>query len=95
VTERPRVRIHYRRPPDREQIFDQIVVMESDDVIVTLSEGMVLDAPMRVEGDVVLETRLLGRLVHVPRRVARRRQISPRRRNVYRLLRERAHAAGN
>jgi predicted RNA-binding protein associated with RNAse of E/G family len=56
VTERPRVRIHYRRPPDREQIFDQIVVMESDDVIVTLSEGMVLDAPMRVEGDVVLET---------------------------------------
>ena len=56
VTERPRVRIHYRRPPDREQIFDQTVVLERDDVIVTLSEAMEFDPPMRIEGDIALET---------------------------------------
>lgn len=56
MTERPRVRIHYRRPPDREQIFDQIVVLERDDVIVTLSETMEFDPPMRIESDIVLET---------------------------------------
>ena len=56
MTERPRVRIHYRRPPDREQIFDQTVVLERDDVIVTLSEAMEFDPPMRIEGDIALET---------------------------------------
>lgn len=56
MTERPHVRIHYRRPPDREQIFDQIVVLERDDVIVTLSETMEFDPPMRIESDIVLET---------------------------------------
>jgi predicted RNA-binding protein associated with RNAse of E/G family len=56
VTERPRVRIHYRRPQDREQIFDQTVVLERDDVIVTLSEAMEFDPPMRIDGEVALET---------------------------------------
>jgi len=53
---RPRVRIHYRRPPDREQIFDQSVVFEREDVIVTLAEAMELDLPMRIDGAIALET---------------------------------------
>ena len=55
MSERPSVRIHYRRPPDREQIFDQVVVLERDDVIVTLAESMDFDPPMRIDGEVALE----------------------------------------
>lgn len=50
-----RVRIHYRRLPDHERIFDQRVVSERDDVIVTLSEPLELDEPMTVDGQVMLE----------------------------------------
>jgi predicted RNA-binding protein associated with RNAse of E/G family len=50
-----RVRIHYRRLPDREQIFDQRVVLERDDVIVTLTDPMELDSPMTIAGDPALE----------------------------------------
>jgi predicted RNA-binding protein associated with RNAse of E/G family len=50
-----RVRIHYRRLPDREQIFDQRLVLERDDVIVTLTDPMPLDAPMRIDGAPALE----------------------------------------
>ena len=55
MSDRPRVRIHYRRPPDREQVFDQTVLCERDDVIVTLAESMDFDPPMRVDGEVALE----------------------------------------
>jgi predicted RNA-binding protein associated with RNAse of E/G family len=55
VTPTPRVAIHYRRPPDRLRIYDQRIVAERDDVIVTLSEPLDLDAPMTVDGSVMLE----------------------------------------
>ncbi len=50
-----RVRIHYRRLPDREQIFDQRVVLERDDVIVTLTDPMSLELPMLIDGAAALE----------------------------------------
>jgi predicted RNA-binding protein associated with RNAse of E/G family len=51
-----RVRIHYRRPPDRETIFDQRVLYRDESVVVTLAESMKLPAPMIIAADVVLET---------------------------------------
>jgi predicted RNA-binding protein associated with RNAse of E/G family len=49
------VRIHYRRLPDRERIFDQRVVAERDDVIITLSEPLELPEPILFDGTVMLE----------------------------------------
>lgn len=51
----PRVAIHYRRPPDRLRIYEQRVVEERDDVIVTLSEPMGIVEPMIVDETVLLE----------------------------------------
>lgn len=51
----PRVQIHYRRIPDEERIYDQRVVLERDDVIITLSEPLGLDAPMTHGGRLMLE----------------------------------------
>lgn len=51
----PIVRIKYRRPPGRLQIFEQRLVYDGPDVKVTLAESMSLEAPMRIGGDVVLE----------------------------------------
>ena len=51
-----RVRIHYRRLPDHEQIFDQRVVLERDDVIVTVTDPMRLESPMLIGGRPALET---------------------------------------
>ena len=50
-----RVRIHYRRLPDHEQLFDQLVVLERDDVIVTLTDPMRLESPMLVAGRPALD----------------------------------------
>jgi predicted RNA-binding protein associated with RNAse of E/G family len=50
-----RVRIHYRRLPDRDRIFDQRVVLERDDVIVTLTDPMELETPMLIVGEPALE----------------------------------------
>lgn len=50
-----RVLIHYLRPPERLQVFDQRLVLDADDVKVTLAEAMPFDPPMRIAGDVVLE----------------------------------------
>lgn len=55
MTSTPRVAIHYRRLPDRLRIYDQRVALERDDVVVTLSEPLSLEEPMRFEGDVMLE----------------------------------------
>lgn len=52
-----RVRIHYRRLPDNEQIFDQRIVLARPDVIVTVTDPMTLPAPMRTDdGRVMLES---------------------------------------
>ncbi len=50
-----RVRIHYQRLPDREQIFDQRVVFRGDDVIVTLAESTQLDRALLVNDEPILE----------------------------------------
>jgi predicted RNA-binding protein associated with RNAse of E/G family len=55
VSAERRARIHYRRLPDSERIYDQRIVLERDDVIVTLSEPLTLDAPMLIEGTPALE----------------------------------------
>lgn len=52
---RDRVRIHYRRPPDRVQVFEQAVILARPDVVVTLAEAMSFDPPMRIDGQVALE----------------------------------------
>jgi len=49
------VRIHYRRLPDNDRIFDQRVVQTRDDVIVTLSNRLELPEPMSAGGRVMLE----------------------------------------
>lgn len=51
------ITIHYRRPPDREEIFIQQLVRRSDDCIVTLLAHATITAPMRIDGVVVLEPR--------------------------------------
>lgn len=50
-----RVRIHYRRLPDHEQIFDQKVVLERADVVVTLSQPLDLARPMTFDDRIMLE----------------------------------------
>lgn len=49
------VHIDYQRPPDRVQVFHQRLVLDRDDVKITLAEGMQSDVPMRIEGAVVME----------------------------------------
>jgi len=49
------VDIHYRRLPDREQVFRQIVVEDGGDYVVTLLEAAALPRPVTVGGAVVLE----------------------------------------
>lgn len=50
-----RVRIRYRRPPDREDVFEQEVVHRERDVVVTLLERTPLRRPMVHGGRTVLE----------------------------------------
>lgn len=50
-----RLRIHYHRPPDRERVYEQDVVLEHADVVVTLARGIALDDPVRVGGRTVLD----------------------------------------
>jgi predicted RNA-binding protein associated with RNAse of E/G family len=49
------VRILYRRPPGRLQVFEQRLVLDGSDVKITLAESMPYEPPMRIEGQVVLE----------------------------------------
>lgn len=51
----PRVRIHYRRLPDREQVFEQRLVHDAREYVVTLLDAADLPRPVRVGGRVVLE----------------------------------------
>ncbi len=55
MSEPSEVHIHYVRPPGRVQVFHQRLVLDRDDVKVTLAERMQSDAPMRIEGAVVME----------------------------------------
>ena len=49
------VRIHYLRPPDHEQVFEQRVVLDRADVVVTLAESISFAPPLRIDDRVVLE----------------------------------------
>ncbi|MDP9348291.1 MAG: hypothetical protein M3P24_04000, partial [Gemmatimonadota bacterium] len=51
----PRVRIHYRRLPDREQVFEQALVEDAGEYVVTLLESAALRSPVTAGGRVVLE----------------------------------------
>ena len=51
----PRVAIHYKRPPDRVRIYDQRIVHEETDVIVTLSQPIESEVTMRHDGNIMLE----------------------------------------
>lgn len=50
------VRIHYLRPPDREEVFRQALVHEDDEVVVTWARDLTFDPPVRIEGRTALET---------------------------------------
>lgn len=50
-----RVKIHYRRIPDCDRIYDQRVVVEREDVVITLSEPLDLSAPIMHDERLMLE----------------------------------------
>lgn len=49
------VHIHYRRLPDREQVFQQIVLEQTPSCVVTFLESAPVPEPVRVNGRTVLE----------------------------------------
>jgi predicted RNA-binding protein associated with RNAse of E/G family len=49
------VRIHYRRPPDRLQLFEQAVVQDDGECVVTFLDRAELKKPVEAGGRVVLE----------------------------------------
>ncbi len=51
----PRVHIHYHRPPDRTEIFTQELVLDTENVKVTLARDVLFDPPIRIRGRVALE----------------------------------------
>jgi hypothetical protein len=51
----PLVRIHYRRPPSRVEVFEQYLLLDGEDVKVTFARSMRVDSPIRIEGEIVLE----------------------------------------
>ena len=55
MSRRPTVTIHYDRPPGRVERFQQEVMLDRDDVVVTLARDMAFDPPMRIGDTVVLE----------------------------------------
>lgn len=52
----PPVHIHYLRPPGRQEVFHQYLLLDRDDVKVTFAPDQNFEEPVRVEGEVVLET---------------------------------------
>jgi predicted RNA-binding protein associated with RNAse of E/G family len=49
------VEIRYRRPPDREQTFTQLLVAETPKASITLLEAAEIEEPKRVGGTTILE----------------------------------------
>jgi len=49
------VRIRYRRPPDREQLFEQRLIAREAGIVVTLLEHAALTKPSVVDGVTILE----------------------------------------
>lgn len=55
VTHPPLVHIHYLRPPDREEIFSQHLLLDDPEVKVTLARAVPYDPPIRIGGRIALE----------------------------------------
>lgn len=51
----PFVHIHYRRPPDREEIFSQRLLLDTPEVKITLAQSVPFDPPIRILDQVALE----------------------------------------
>lgn len=51
----PVVHIHYLRPPDDRRVYTQHLLLDRDDVKVTLARDVDFDSPVRVHGRPVLE----------------------------------------
>lgn len=49
------ITIHYRRLPDRDRVFKQLLVEETEEYVVTLLDAVPLSAPVTVAGEPVLE----------------------------------------
>ena len=52
----PLVHIHYLRPPDQEQIYTQYLIHEEEGVKITFALDLDFEQPIRIAGDIVLET---------------------------------------
>jgi len=50
------VRIHYLRPPDHLRVFVQELILDDPSVKVTLARSMEMEDPLRIDGEVVLES---------------------------------------
>lgn len=55
VREGDRVDIHYLRLPDDEQVFTQELLLDSDEVKITLARRIEMETPIRIHDRVVLE----------------------------------------
>ncbi len=51
----PRVEIHYRRPPDRLDVFVQQLVVDGADCKITLHDPATLDAELRVDDQLIYQ----------------------------------------
>ncbi len=49
------VQIHYLRPPDRREVFEQRLLLDAPEVKVTLAENVPFDPPIQILGEVALE----------------------------------------
>jgi predicted RNA-binding protein associated with RNAse of E/G family len=56
VTAPTLVHIHYFRPPDREEVFAQRLLLDAPHVKVTFAEDLLFDPPILIQGEVALET---------------------------------------
>lgn len=51
----PRISIRYRRLPDEVTVFDQLLVEDAGEHVVTLLEASPIEKPLRIHGRIVLE----------------------------------------
>lgn len=49
------VRIDYLRPPHRKEVFIQKLLLDTEEVKITLAENVPFDPPIRIRGEVALE----------------------------------------
>ena len=52
----PLIHLHYHRPPDQKQIYQQYLIAEEAGAHVTLSIDLTIETPARIQNQTVLET---------------------------------------